>query len=1363
MDPIIIEQRITTGIDDVEQDAAGIMYLTSSDIELVDDTTFNGSNQTIGLRFPDLDIPQGAVITNAYLQFQTDEADTGPTALEIRVEDTDDAAAFENQANNLTSRTATASSIEWSPNAWTDIGEAGADQRSPDLSALLQTIVDRAGWTPDNAMAFLITGTGERTAEAFEGNPSAAPLLHIEYQLPGINNRPPIAVDDDAQTATDQAATINVLANDGDPDGDPITVRQAGQGSNGQTAVNPDGIIIYTPNTGFIGNDTFDYTIADGDGETASARVNVTVTGPAPIVIEQRINSGDDDAEEDAAGTLYLDSTDLELVDDTTFNGAGQTVGLRFTSLDIPQGALITNAYLQFQVDETDSTATTLDIRAHDTDSAAAFIAQTGNLSSRPITSASIEWSPNAWTVVGAAGPSQQTPDLSAILQEIVDRPGWTPENDMAFVITGGGERTAEAFEGDTNAAPLLHIEYQLPAGANRPPSAGNDTGQTIANQSVTIDVLANDGDADGDPLTLTGVTNGANGLTAINANGTISYTPADDFIGSDGFSYTISDGQGGFDTGNVAITVSDPNPQPDPIIIEQRISSGLDDVEEDAAGAVYFDSSDIELVDDPTFNGTDQTVGLRFTGLDVPQGATITGAYLQFQSDETDGGTVAVEIRAQASDDAGAFTADTGDLSTRATTSNSIDWSPAAWTSVGAAEFDQRTPDLSEIVQEIIDRPGWTADGAVAFIITGTGERTAESFDGNPNAAPLLHIEYLLPQPGNNPPTAISLTGTQTVTENAAGVVIGRLAVTDPDADDTHTFTLNDDRFEIVGNQLQLTEETRLDFEKAAQIDLDITAIDSGGLRTTEIFTISVDDVAETRFAAFGDYAYGQEARDVADLVAGLNVDFIVTTGDNAYDAVSLDDNIGQFYSEFIGNYTGAYGPGSDTNRFFPTLGNHEYDDDSAGLNGGIDLYLDYFTLPGNERYYDFEAGPVHFFALNSSINEPDGIDSTSLQAQWLQAGLAASDAPYKIVVLHHPPFSSGFHGSDPILQWPFEQWGATAVLSGHDHAYERILRDDNGDGADLPYLVSGLGGRSVREFSDTIVDGSTARYNGDVGTLLVQASDTSITFEFVSVENGGTIVDAYTIDLPDDGTSGLRQSELGDGDIRLDGNGIETISGSEFDDVLSGDDNRNLLFGRAGDDELDGLGGDDEISGGDGDDTIKGNGGADQLSGDDGNDELRGNNAADILSGGAGADTLYGGDGDDTIAGNSGRDTISGGSGADRIFGGKGDDQIKGGGGDDILYGGRGDDSFFGNDGADTIVLNANAGNDIINDWQQGLDLIDFSKISDVDNLADIDITRISASLSQVDYFDGVNNVTLTVQASTSFVLNENDFLFQ
>ena len=250
--------------------------------------------------------------------------------------------------------------------------------------------------------------------------------------------------------------------------------------------------------------------------------------------------------------------------------------------------------------------------------------------------------------------------------------------------------------------------------------------------------------------------------------------------------------------------------------------------------------------------------------------------------------------------------------------------------------------------------------------------------------------------------------------------------------------------------------------------------------------------------FGVIGDYGTNNTAeRDVANLVKSWNPSFILTLGDNNYSSspTSWDPNIGQYYHEYIYNYKGQYGAGSPTRRFFPNIGNHDYD-------AGIDGYLDFFDLPGNERYYSYRHGPVEVFVLNSNPGEPDGISKTSKQATWLQSVMAASDANWKIVSLHHPPYASG--GTSSTMRWPFEQWGADVVMAGHLHNYERLHVGN------IDFFINGLGGAGISGFGTT-AEGSQIRYNATHGAMKVIADDTFLHFQFIN--KTGQIIDDYTL----------------------------------------------------------------------------------------------------------------------------------------------------------------------------------------------------------------------------------------------------------
>lgn len=260
-------------------------------------------------------------------------------------------------------------------------------------------------------------------------------------------------------------------------------------------------------------------------------------------------------------------------------------------------------------------------------------------------------------------------------------------------------------------------------------------------------------------------------------------------------------------------------------------------------------------------------------------------------------------------------------------------------------------------------------------------------------------------------------------------------------------------------------------------------------------------------RFACVGDYGREAAVQSVANLVAGWNPDFVITVGDNNYTAnnasvASWDNEVGRYYGQFIHYPSGsasAYAPGPASNKFFPALGNHDWD---ALISG----WYDYFELPGNERYYSVVKGPVTFFFIDSDAREPDGITSSSTQGQWLQNGLVASTSPWKIVCLHHPPYSSGTtHGNTPNLQWPFATWGASLVLAGHEHNYERVVK--NG----FNHIVNGLGGRPLYSFKSTPEPGSVVRYNSNYGAMLITATANELTLKLYSLTN--TLVDSISL----------------------------------------------------------------------------------------------------------------------------------------------------------------------------------------------------------------------------------------------------------
>lgn len=166
---------IAASADDAEQ-SGGTVALANPVLKIVNRA---GVNQTVGLRFAGLSIPQGATIENAYIQFQCNTKTTAAASLTIEGQAADNPVTFAKITNNISSRPRTTANVAWVPAPWATVGARGSDEQTADLSSVMQELVDRAGWASGNAMVFIITGTGVRTAESFNG--TFAPVLHVDY------------------------------------------------------------------------------------------------------------------------------------------------------------------------------------------------------------------------------------------------------------------------------------------------------------------------------------------------------------------------------------------------------------------------------------------------------------------------------------------------------------------------------------------------------------------------------------------------------------------------------------------------------------------------------------------------------------------------------------------------------------------------------------------------------------------------------------------------------------------------------------------------------------------------------------------------------------------------------------------------------------------------------------------------------------------------------------------------------------------------------------------------------------------------------------------------------------------------------
>ena len=378
----------------------------------------------------------------------------------------------------------------------------------------------------------------------------------------GVNDAP-AAGDDSATTAEDTATTIAVLANDTDADGDSLTVSAVSTPAHGTAAINADGTIAYTPASNFNGADSFTYTIGDGQGGSATATVSVTVTG-----VNDAPAAGDDSATtaEDTAATIAVLANDSDGDGDTltissvstpahgtaainadgtiaytpasNFNGADS---FTYTIGDGQGGsATATVSVTVTGVNDApaagDDSATT----AEDTAATIAVLANDSDGDGDSLTVSSVSEPAHGTAAINADGTIAYTPASN-----------FNGADNFTYTIGDGQGGSATATVSVTVT------------GVNDAPAAGDDSATTAEDTAATIAVLANDSDGDGDTLTVSSVSTPAHGTAAINADGTIAYTPAANYNGADSFTYTVGDGQGGSATATVSVAVTGVNDAP--------------------------------------------------------------------------------------------------------------------------------------------------------------------------------------------------------------------------------------------------------------------------------------------------------------------------------------------------------------------------------------------------------------------------------------------------------------------------------------------------------------------------------------------------------------------------------------------------------------------------------------------------------------------------------------------------------------------------------------------------------------------------------------------------------------------------------
>ncbi len=428
------------------------------------------------------------------------------------------------------------------------------------------------------------------------------------------------------------------------------------------------------------------------------------------------VNHNYNDAEELTSGAIDLNGS-LSL---GNINNA--FCGVRFSAVPIHRGAVIESAHIEFTSSGISSSQSNYNIYADDTPDSAPFANTTGNLSNRQRTSG-VSWSTSGWTTGGVYA----TADLKEMVQGIIDKEGWQAGNALAFLIASSGTtfaKSARGFGSPTTYGPTRLVirysylsspekyvlseysgshGYRLWVGATGRLGFGFDNDE-VWNPDVKVNSVNRVNDSEWHHFT-----------AVKHKNDSLSIFLDGEFEASRGI---------------------------DTKLAVRTVASSTDDAEQPTQWT-YTTQQTLDL----GFNW----VGMRFVNMEIPAGSEVVNAYLVVNStmglSGYDGDDLC-NLVVTGEKVANATTYGDNELSIGSRrvnkTATSVNWTFPDMTSTGMVKT---TGSIREIVQEIIDQPGWASGNAMAFFIEaqagGTGTRRIKAYDQTPNAGPTLVVEY--------------------------------------------------------------------------------------------------------------------------------------------------------------------------------------------------------------------------------------------------------------------------------------------------------------------------------------------------------------------------------------------------------------------------------------------------------------------------------------------------------------------------------------------------------------------------------------------------------------------------------------------
>ncbi|MCG9549301.1 Ig-like domain-containing protein [Vibrio harveyi] len=654
-------------------------------------------------------------------------------------------------------------------------------------------------------------------------------------------NDAPVAVDDTGATDEDTAVTIDVLANDNDPENDQLTITNASVPAEQGTVTIVDGKLVFTPAENFNGDATISYTISDGQlSDDATVAVTVNPVNDAPVAVNDTVST-----DEDTAVTIDVLANDSDPENDTLTITAASVPAEQGT-VAIVDGKLVFTPAENFNGDATIS-YTISDGQLTD-DATVAVTVNPVNDAPVAVNDTVATDEDTAVTIDVLANDSDPDNDQLTITNASVPA-----EQGTVTIVDGKLVFTpAENFNGDATISYTIS-DGQLTDDAtvavtvnpvNDAPVAVDDTVTTDEDTAVTIDVLANDSDPENDQLTITNASVPAEQGTVTIVDGKLVFTPAENFNGDATISYTISDGQL-TDDATVAVTVNPVNDAP--VAVDDTVAT-----DEDTAVTIDVLANDSDPEND-TLTITAASVPAEQGTVAIVDGKLVFTPAENFNGDATISYTIS---DGQLTDD-----------STVAVTVNPVNDAPVAVNDTVATDEDTTvTIDVlandsdPENDQLTITNASVPAEQGTVAIVDGKLVFTpAENFNGDATISYTISDGQLTNDatvavtvnPVNDAPT-IDVTAVDSVTEDAVSTdtVVATLVVADTDTPaDQLTVQLEnntDGYFVLDGDQVKLTDKG-VEAVNNDQLDLttlSVSASVSDGVNPKATDTDSLDVV---------------------------------------------------------------------------------------------------------------------------------------------------------------------------------------------------------------------------------------------------------------------------------------------------------------------------------------------------------------------------------------------------------------------------------------------------------------------------------------------------------------------------------------